>query len=150
MVVHIKHSVQHCNNYYSAQFVSVSPSLVCSFPEALRPAIIYCACAQECQAVDMPFMCQEKWLVKPRAPITMTRSRRRLERQKRKMGIYECEFVEHPPKHLQSECPICLQILREPHLISCCGHSYCEACIERVGKDGKPCPLCNEPGFTRA
>ena len=61
---------------------------------------------------------------------------------------YKCEFVEPPPKHLQSECPICLQKLREPHLISCCGHSYCEACIERVGKDGKPCPLCNEPGFT--
>ena len=61
---------------------------------------------------------------------------------------YECELVESPPKHLQSECPICLQILREPHIISCCGHSFCAACIERVGKVGKSCPLCNEPGFT--
>ena len=69
-------------------------------------------------------------------------------RETKKKNGYECEFVEPPPKHLQSECPICLQILREPHLISCCGHSYCEACIERIGKDGKPCPLCNEPGFT--
>ena len=69
-------------------------------------------------------------------------------RDTKKKNGYECEFVEPPPKHLQSECPICLQKLREPHLISCCGHSYCEACIERVGKDGKPCPLCNEPGFT--
>ena len=69
-------------------------------------------------------------------------------REAEKKNGYECEFVEPPPKHLQSECPICLQILREPHLISCCGHSYCEACIERVGKDGKLCPLCNEPGFT--
>ena len=69
-------------------------------------------------------------------------------RETKKKNGYECEFVEPPPKHLQNECPICLQILREPHLINCCGHNYCEACIERVGKDGKPCPLCNEPGFT--
>ena len=69
-------------------------------------------------------------------------------REAEKKNGYECEFVEPPPKHLQSECPICLQILREPRLIDCCGHNYCEACIERVGKDGKPCPLCNEPGFT--
>ena len=69
-------------------------------------------------------------------------------RETKKKNGYECEFVEPPQKQFQSECSICLQILREPHLISCCGHSYCEACIERVGKDGKPCPLCNEPGFT--
>ena len=69
-------------------------------------------------------------------------------RETEKKTGYECEFVEPPPKQFQSECPICLQILREPRLIDCCGHNYCEACIERVGKDGKPCPLCNEPGFT--
>ena len=69
-------------------------------------------------------------------------------RETKKKNGYECEFVEPPQKQFQSECPICLQILREPHLINCCGHNYCEACIERVGKDGKPCPLCNEPGFT--
>ena len=69
-------------------------------------------------------------------------------RETKKKNGYEGEFVEPPQKQFQSECLICLQILREPHLISCCGHSYCEACIERIGKDGKPCPLCNEPGFT--
>ena len=69
-------------------------------------------------------------------------------RETKKKNGYECEFVEPPQKQFQSECPICLQILREPRLIDCCGHNYCEACIERVGKDGKPCPLCNEPGFT--
>ena len=61
---------------------------------------------------------------------------------------YECEFVEPPPKHLQSECPICLLVLREPHLISCCGYIFCASCIQHIGRDGKPCPLCNEPGFT--
>ena len=69
-------------------------------------------------------------------------------RETKKKSGYECEFVEPPQKQFQSECPICLQILREPQLINCCGHNYCEACIERVGKDDKPCPLCNEPGFT--
>ena len=60
----------------------------------------------------------------------------------------ECEFVEPPPKQLQSECPICLQILLEPYIVDCCGYSFCAACIERVDKDGKPCPHCNQPGYT--
>ena len=61
-------------------------------------------------------------------------------------GGYGYEFVSPPPKFL--ECPICLQILRDPHVISCCGNEFCQVCIERVQKDGKPCPLCNEQNFT--
>ena len=61
--------------------------------------------------------------------------------RERKVG-HECEFVERPPKQFQSECSICLLILRVPHLISCCGQSFCEACIGRIREDGKPCPLC--------
>ena len=61
---------------------------------------------------------------------------------------YGCEFVEPPPKLLQSECPVCLMILREPHLTSCCGHSFCKACIEAVQKAGQPCPLCKEATYT--
>ena len=63
-------------------------------------------------------------------------------------GGYDCEFVNPPPKELETECSVCLLILREPHIISCCGYSFCAACIERVERAGKPCPLCNEPGFT--
>ena len=70
-----------------------------------------------------------------------------LRETKKRMG-YECEFVEPPPKQFQSECPICLQILREPYILDCCGYSFCAACIERVGKGGKPCPHCNQPGYT--
>ena len=33
-------------------------------------------------------------------------------------------FVDDPPKYL--ECPLCLSILREPHLLSCCGAHICE------------------------
>ena len=66
----------------------------------------------------------------------------------KEQGGYPCEFVKQPPELVSSECSICLQILREPHLISCCGHNYCRYCIGLVQKEGGPCPLCNEPGFT--
>ena len=71
----------------------------------------------------------------------------REEAPKKRAG-YECEFVEPPQEQFQSECPICLQILREPYIVDCCGYSFCAACIERVGEDGKPCPHCNQPGYT--
>ena len=63
-------------------------------------------------------------------------------------GGYDCEFVEAPPKVVPTECSICLLILEEPCLISCCGHKFCRACIEQVQKSKKPCPLCNTPDFT--
>ena len=64
-------------------------------------------------------------------------------------GGYECEFVKRPPDiGFQTECSICLQVLKEPHIISCCGHSFCKSCIEQVERDGKSCPLCNEAGFS--
>lgn len=59
---------------------------------------------------------------------------------------YDFEFVTAPPKAL--ECSICLLTLRDPHVISCCGNEFCQLCIERVQRDGKPCPLCNAPEFT--
>ena len=61
-------------------------------------------------------------------------------------GGYDYEFVTAPPKTL--ECPVCLLTLRDPHVISCCGNEFCQRCIERVQRDDKPCPLCNEPNFT--
>ena len=61
-------------------------------------------------------------------------------------GGYDYEFVSPPPKSL--ECSVCLQTLRDPHVISCCGNEFCQVCIERVKRDGKPCPLCNEQNFT--
>ena len=63
-------------------------------------------------------------------------------------GGYECEFVVPPPDVLPTECAICLHVLREPHLISCCGHNYCRSCISPVAKGQRPCPLCSEPTFT--
>ena len=65
-------------------------------------------------------------------------------------GGYECIFVEEPPKHLQTECSVCLSILREPQLVDCdCGSSFCRTCIQPIKSEGKSCPLCNGP-FTTA
>ena len=65
-------------------------------------------------------------------------------------GGHECVFVEEPPKHLQTECSVCLSILKEPQLIDCdCGSSFCRTCIQPIKSEGKPCPLCNGP-FTTA
>ena len=66
--------------------------------------------------------------------------------QKVKDG-YECEFVTKPPRELQTECPICLQILRKPHLVTCCCRKFCHPCIQRVKDAGKACPLCNDTTF---
>ena len=64
-------------------------------------------------------------------------------------GGYDCEFVEAPPPAVQTECPICLHILKEPCLISCpCGQKICRECVEPITKGGKPCPLCNKSALT--
>ena len=61
---------------------------------------------------------------------------------------FECEFVEKPPEIIQTECLICLLILREPYQVICCGKSFCRSCIERVKSLNNPCPHCNETNFT--
>ena len=58
-------------------------------------------------------------------------------------GGYECIFVKDPPDHLQTECSVCLCVLKEPYLVGCCGNSFCKTCIEPIKVDDKPCPLCN-------
>ena len=66
---------------------------------------------------------------------------------KRRVG-FECEFVERPPDIFQSDCPVCLLIIREPNQVTCCGYSFCRACIARVVASKKPCPTCNEAEFS--
>ena len=71
-----------------------------------------------------------------------------LPRQEERGG-YDCDFVNPPPDSLQTECPICLHLLKEPCVISCpCGQKICRECIEQIKKQNKPCPLCNKRDFT--
>ena len=59
----------------------------------------------------------------------------------------ELSFVNKLPEQVEIECPICLNVLANPHLVSCCGHNFCESCIERVKASNGPCPMCNERSF---
>lgn len=62
------------------------------------------------------------------------------------VGGYDPEvipFVEKPPEDL--ECPLCLVVLKNPFLVECCGHHFCETCIGRVKAAGQPCPMCSNP-----
>ena len=58
--------------------------------------------------------------------------------------LIDYEFVEKPPKAVQTECPICLLVLREPYQATCCGKSFCKECIERVKANNQDCPTCND------
>lgn len=41
-----------------------------------------------------------------------------------KEGHDDVKFLEPPPDTLM--CPICLSVLYEPHLLSCCGTHICQ------------------------
>ena len=58
---------------------------------------------------------------------------------------FDCEFVEKPQNPFQSECPVCLLVLKEPDQVDCCGYT----CIERIQKDNKSCPCCNAERFVK-
>ncbi len=60
------------------------------------------------------------------------------------MSVFDCQFTEEPPKWLQCHCPICLMILCEPYQVTCCGKSFCRACIQHIEDEDKPCPTCKQ------
>ena len=45
------------------------------------------------------------------------------------------------------KCPLCLDLLKEPALTSCCGQHFCQKCIDNVKAETHICPLCNENKF---
>ncbi len=58
---------------------------------------------------------------------------------------FEISFVEQPPKELPLKCSICLELLTDPCILDCdCGINFCKVCIEKVKKNGYPCPLCQQ------
>ena len=59
-----------------------------------------------------------------------------------KIGGYQCEFVGPVPEELL--CKSCKLVAREPHITGCCEERFCQACIDPVLKDKKPCPSCGE------
>ena len=61
---------------------------------------------------------------------------------------FDCVFVDPPHDMIQTECPVCLQFIQEPHQVTCCGNIFCGACIERIKRSKKVCPTCNQRNFT--
>ena len=59
----------------------------------------------------------------------------------------EPTFLEQPPGRYY--CLICSNVMRDPHIVTCCCNKMCGACIERVHHSGQPCPTCREPNFTK-
>ena len=59
----------------------------------------------------------------------------------------ELSFVEDLPKHVEIECPVCLNILTDPYQVTCCGHNFCGSCIERVKASNGSCPMCKEKEY---
>ena len=54
----------------------------------------------------------------------------------------DLKFVKEPPQEIKIECPICLHVMEEPNLTSCCGLHFCGACIKKVLSEGGSCPSC--------
>ena len=60
---------------------------------------------------------------------------------------FECEFTEELPGFVRSLCPICLLVLREPFQVTCCGKSFCQACIEEAYDTSDYCPACKQDDY---
>ena len=58
----------------------------------------------------------------------------------------ECKFVDPFPKEVQTDCSICLQTLKEPYVIGCCGYRFCKLCLIPTIRC---CPLCKTYNFDK-
>ena len=60
---------------------------------------------------------------------------------------FTCNFVKDPPEAIQSECPACLQIIRDQFQATCCGSGYYRVCIEQIKQKNDPCPSYKQREF---
>ena len=58
----------------------------------------------------------------------------------------QCEFIDSVPEDFY--CKKCTLVARRLTFTSCCGESYCHACITDIQEQGKPCPACEKEAFT--
>ncbi len=67
-------------------------------------------------------------------------------RVKSSLESREFQFVEPFPSEVQTECSICLQILKEPYVVGCCGYRFCKSCLHPTIRS---CPLCKTYNFSK-
>ena len=58
---------------------------------------------------------------------------------------YRCDFIDSVIELFY--CKKCNLVARRSTLTSCCGESYCHACIADIHQQGKPCPECGVENF---
>ena len=56
----------------------------------------------------------------------------------------EPNFLEPHSTVTEFECPLCLEVARDPVLSSCCGQHFCCSCIQDALAVNSVCPMCNE------
>ena len=59
---------------------------------------------------------------------------------------YLCEFID--PVSDDYYCKKCSLVARKLTFTSCCGESYCHACIDETIQQAKPCPACGQENFS--
>ena len=59
---------------------------------------------------------------------------------------YKCEFIDSVPDDFY--CKGCSFVARRLTFTSCCGESYCHACVSNTQQEAKPCPACGEESFS--
>ena len=59
---------------------------------------------------------------------------------------YSCEFLDSVSDDFC--CKKCCLTARKLSITSCCGETYCHACIADTQQQGKPCPACGEIEFS--
>lgn len=74
-------------------------------------------------------------------------NKKKVAGQMKTCGGYDCEFVEPPKSSLQTDCPICKLVLRDPYYTNCCDNSFCHSCIQQVQADHHSCPICRKEKF---
>ena len=63
-------------------------------------------------------------------------------------GGFDCDlFIHDIPDSLQ--CPVCLLVVRDPHILSCCGVKICQTCLAThkttsPSPYGPQCPKCRQ------
>ena len=57
-------------------------------------------------------------------------------------SVFATDLVDEIPSAFQIECPLCLQILKKPFQVQCCGKNICSKCIKRIQEENCPCPCC--------
>ena len=62
------------------------------------------------------------------------------------VSVPDCRLVEESEER-KYDCPVCLQILRDPCISQCCRNNFCHACVLKLQKAGNPCPLCRKSKF---